>query len=235
MTPSTLSPDRTAWRETVQDIAEKAKVTLPECNGRVEKAVALVLAGDVELLPNGHAKVASQSNGTTNYRIVNGTCDCKDFAQAPSGWYKHRIAAGIHKRAEARFQTPLASVSDDPAETLSDAPDAPPHGIDPRFITYLHGKPFIRDAGLLAMAHARGLVSLKARFLSVTADLALAEAEAVLADGKTCSDCADSTPGNVPPHMKPHFPRMALTRCNARCLRDVLNVGITALEALEGE
>ena len=30
MTPSTLSPDRTAWRETVQDIAEKAKVTLPE-------------------------------------------------------------------------------------------------------------------------------------------------------------------------------------------------------------
>ena len=69
------------------------------------------------------------------------------------------------------------------------------------------------------MAHARGLVSLKARFLSVTAD----------------SDCADSTPGNVPPHMKPHFPRMALTCCNARCLRDVLNIGITALEELEGE
>ena len=126
-------------------------------------------------------------------------------------------------------------MSDDPAETLSDAPDAPPHGIDPRFITYLHGKPFIRYAGLLAMAHARGLVSLKARFLSVTADLALAEAEAVLADGKTFSDCADSTPGNVPPHMKPHFPRMALTRCNARCLRDVLNIGITALAELEGE
>ena len=86
---TTLSPDRTAWREAVADIAEKAKATLPECNGRVEKAVVLVLAGDVELLPDGHAKVASQSNGTTNYRIVNGTCDCKDFAQAPSGWCKH--------------------------------------------------------------------------------------------------------------------------------------------------
>ena len=46
---TTLSPDRTAWREAVADIAEKAKATLPECNGRVEKAVVLVLAGDVEL------------------------------------------------------------------------------------------------------------------------------------------------------------------------------------------
>ena len=144
---TTLSPDRTAWREAVADIAEKAKATLPECHGRVETAVALVLASDVALLPNGHAKVASQSHGTTNYRIVNGTCDCKDFAQAPSGWCTPRIAAGLHKRAEARFQTPLATVSDDPAATLADAPDAPPHGMDPRFITSLHGKPFIHDAG----------------------------------------------------------------------------------------
>src|SRR6266571_2440077 len=98
MSTSTLSPDRTAWREAVQDIAEKAKATLPECNGRVDKAVALVLAGDVELLADGKAKVASQSNGATIYRIVNGTCDCRDFAQAPSGWCKHKIAAGIQKR-----------------------------------------------------------------------------------------------------------------------------------------
>ena len=50
MAPSILSPDRTAWREAVAEIAEKARQTLPECNGRVEKAVTLVLAGDVELL-----------------------------------------------------------------------------------------------------------------------------------------------------------------------------------------
>ena len=47
-------------------IADKAKAKLPECNGRVDKAVALVLNGDVELLPDGTAKVASQSNGTTS-------------------------------------------------------------------------------------------------------------------------------------------------------------------------
>ena len=116
MTPSTFSPDRTAWREAVAEIAEKAKQTLPACNGRVDKAVALVLNGDVELLPDGHAKVGSQSNGTAIYRLVNGTCDCKDFPQAPSGWCKHRIAAGIQKRAEARVQSTMA------AELPQDAP-----------------------------------------------------------------------------------------------------------------
>ena len=64
MAPTTLSPDRAAWRAAVAAIAEKAKAKLPECNGRVDKAVALVLNGDVELLPDGTAKVASQSNGT---------------------------------------------------------------------------------------------------------------------------------------------------------------------------
>ena len=56
---------RKIWREAVSEIAEKAKATLPQCNGRVEKAVQIVLNGDVELLPDGKAKVASQSNGTT--------------------------------------------------------------------------------------------------------------------------------------------------------------------------
>ena len=89
MAPATLSPDHAAWREAVATIAEKAKAKLPECNGRVDKAVALVLAGDVELMPDGTAKVASQSNGTTVYHVVNGECSCKDFAKAPHGFCKH--------------------------------------------------------------------------------------------------------------------------------------------------
>ena len=101
--PLPETPARKAWREAVAEIAEKAKATLPECNGRVDKAVAIVLNGDVELLPDGKAKVASQSNGTTQYFVVNGECQCKDFPKAPSGWCKHRIAAGMAKRA-----TPLA-------------------------------------------------------------------------------------------------------------------------------
>jgi hypothetical protein len=83
------SATRAAWRAAVADIAAKAKETLPECNGRVDAAVKIVLAGDVELLEGGQAKVASQSNGTTVYHIVNGECTWKDFPKAPSGWCKH--------------------------------------------------------------------------------------------------------------------------------------------------
>ncbi len=36
------NPARTAWRAAVADVATKAKATLPECNGRIEKAVAIV-------------------------------------------------------------------------------------------------------------------------------------------------------------------------------------------------
>src|SRR5215831_15750674 len=97
--PLPETPARKAWREALAEIAEKAKATLPECNGRVDKAIALVLNGDVELLEGGKAKVASQSNGTTQYFVVNGECQCKDYPKAPSNWCKHRIAAGIQKRA----------------------------------------------------------------------------------------------------------------------------------------
>src|SRR6266699_5612211 len=101
------NPARQAWRDAVAEIAEKAKATLPECNGRVDSAVKIVLNGDVELLPDGKAKVASQSQGTTLYHIVNGECPCKDYAKAPSNWCKHRIAAGLAKRATALIQRKL--------------------------------------------------------------------------------------------------------------------------------
>jgi hypothetical protein len=97
--PDFGNPARVAWREAVAEIAAKAKQTLPDCNGRVDSAVKIVLAGDVELLEDGKAKVASQSNGTTAYFVVNGECQCKDYPKAPSQWCKHRIAAGIQKRA----------------------------------------------------------------------------------------------------------------------------------------
>src|SRR5215468_560588 len=93
------NPTRQAWRQAVAEIAEKAKATLPECTGRVDSAVKIVLAGDVDLLADGTTKVASQSNGHTVYHIVNGECSCKDFPKAPSGWCKHRIAAGLALRA----------------------------------------------------------------------------------------------------------------------------------------
>jgi hypothetical protein len=80
---------RAVWREAVAEIADKAKAKLPECSGRVDSAVKIVLAGDVELQADGTARVASQSNGTTHYHIVNGHCDCRDYEKAPHNFCKH--------------------------------------------------------------------------------------------------------------------------------------------------
>lgn len=93
------TPARQAWREAVAEITAKARDKLPECNGRVDSAVKIVLAGDVELLADGTARVASQSDGQTIYRVVNGHCDCRDFEKAPHGFCKHRLSAAIAKRA----------------------------------------------------------------------------------------------------------------------------------------
>jgi hypothetical protein len=232
---------RKAFRQAVQDVAEKAREALPEANGRIDRAVKLVLAGDVELLDGGNsAKVASHSNGTTTYVVVNGECQCKDFPNAPGNFCAHRLAYGIAKRATALAQQRLEAQ----AEGTTPAPVAPASTtptevpgiatIPPQFLTEIHGKHFVQYAGLLSMAHDRGLVNLSAHFISVNDDLALAEATAEFADGKIFMECADSTPSNVNPKVKQHFPRMALTRAKARALRDALNISMVAVEELEG-
>src|SRR5215475_3555032 len=94
------NPTRQAWRQAVAEIADKAKAKLPECSGRVDSAVKIVLAGDVELLADGTAKVASQSNGTAHYVVCNAECSCKDFAKAPHQFCKHRLSAAIGRRVQ---------------------------------------------------------------------------------------------------------------------------------------
>jgi len=91
---------RSIWHQTVYDTVTKAQAQLPEeLTSRIKKAEELVLNNDVELLPDGKAKVTRQTNGTTEYFVVNGTCTCPDFTRAPQGFCKHRIAAGIERRA----------------------------------------------------------------------------------------------------------------------------------------
>src|SRR5258706_5203402 len=86
--PGFETSTRQAWRAAVAAIAIKAKQTLPACAGRVESAVKIVLAGDVKLLADGQAKIASQSHGTTQYLLVNRTCERYDLPQPRSGWFQ---------------------------------------------------------------------------------------------------------------------------------------------------
>jgi hypothetical protein len=113
---------RAAWRQAVAAIAAKAKAKLPECHGRVDSAVKIVLAGDVELLEGGKAKVASQSNGTTTYHVVNGHCDCRDYEKAPHNFCKHRLSAAIARRAQELITAKLADTNgqaEPPAQPLA--------------------------------------------------------------------------------------------------------------------
>ena len=105
--------------------------------------------------------------------------------------------------------------------------------IPPQCIVALHSKQCVLYTGLLALAHERGLVRLKARLVRVTPELALAEAEATFADGRVFTESSDATPATVRSTIRAHFPRRALTRAKARCLRDGLNIGLVCLEELE--
>ena len=244
MITSTFTPDRQAFRAAVDQIAAKAKAKLPECNGRVDKAVALVLGGDVELLPDGTAQVYSQSNGVVSYLVINGHCDCADSPRAPHGLCKHRLSVALLRRVREllpqvpEIVEPWPDNDDQPApasppgETEPEpAPAEPVHDINPKHIVLIQGKPFVKFAGLLEKAHQRGLQSLTVEWTFNDPTVSLAHAVAVFPFG-TFAESADSTPENVGKKVALHWRRLSLTRAKARALRDALNCDMVALEEL---
>jgi hypothetical protein len=123
--PQADTAARSAWREAVATVAAKAKTALPACNGRIDKAVQIVLAGDVIRMRDGRAMVGSQSDAGVHY-VVNGACECPDADRAPEGWCKHRLAAAIDQRAYALASAQMQALDPAPAEAL---PQCPIHGV----------------------------------------------------------------------------------------------------------
>ena len=79
------TPARKIFREAVATVADRAKAALPESHGRIDAAVKLVLAGDVEMQEGGSAEVGSASDAGQVF-TVNGACQCGDLpacAQKP--------------------------------------------------------------------------------------------------------------------------------------------------------
>jgi hypothetical protein len=252
-----------SFQEAVLTVAARAKAALPDAADRIDTAAALVLAGAVELREGGRtARVVSQTDGNTAYH-VNGQCQCADFATAPGHFCAHRLAYGIAKRATGLAQERLeplpAPAGQDPGAppgttnlaagtaagegrrdlepqpTPSEAtPLADVLAIPAQYLQLIEGKPFVKYAGLLAMAHAHGLQQLEARFTRVSDTLAVAHATATFTDGRRFTESGDATPENVDSQVRPHFARLALTRAKARCLRDALNIGLCAVEELGG-
>jgi hypothetical protein len=116
--------DRALFRQTVAQVAERAKAILPqEANGRIESATKLVLMGDVEPQADGTIHVGSSSDPSKTYQLVGHACDCQDFThKAPDGWCCHRIAAGIAKRVGELLPPPSPEVIPPASAPLGDAP-----------------------------------------------------------------------------------------------------------------
>ncbi|WP_045216951.1 hypothetical protein [Desulfonatronovibrio magnus] len=111
--------------------------------------------------------------------------------------------------------------------------------LDERFMINLKGKDFVTYAGLLDLAHQQGLVKLEVQPLQMPTEdnglQAICLATAVTTGGKVFSDLGDASPRNTNKMVAAHLIRMASTRAKARVLRDITNIGITALEELSGE
>ena len=191
----------------------------PERLGELARAQALILHGQV--LPSADDPDTGQvlsSDGQTTYS-VNGTCDCQ---------------AGQHGKACKHLQSwRLYQYIARQVEAQPTPPATPPHAIDPRYVVQIQGKPFVKFAGLLDLAHTRGLQALTVDWTYNDAELSLAHAVAVFPFG-TFAESADSTPANVGKKVALHWRRLSLTRAKARALRDALGVDLVAVEELGG-
>jgi hypothetical protein len=233
--------------------AAKAKSALPPANGRIERARDLVLGNLVQRQADYSFVVRSASQKGKSYVVDrDGHCECPDSIKVQGGRCQHVLATWIWRKARRAVEAQHTTGSEDAIGFADDTPDdmpsvAPPQtplpepeasqaasSIPSWALVDIKGKQFVLYAGLLAMAHERGLVKLTAHFISVTPELALAEGTAEFADGRVFHECADSTPGNVGKQVQPHFARLALTRAKARCLRDALSISMAAVEELEG-
>lgn len=101
------------------------------------------------------------------------------------------------------------------------------------------GKTFVLYAGLLDLAHERGLISITTDIVQVPSEannrVAICTATVTLEkDGvvRSFTGIGDAAPNNVAPAMQTALIRMSETRAKARALRDAVNVGASALEEL---
>ncbi|HEU5316210.1 MAG TPA: hypothetical protein VFX49_08890 [Chloroflexota bacterium] len=103
------------------------------------------------------------------------------------------------------------------------------------FIVERNGRSFVLYAGLLDLAHERGLKAVTTTLVQIPSDLnggvAIVHATVETSQG-TFTGLGDAAADNVSRMMVPHLIRMAETRAKARALRDAVNVGVTALEEL---
>ena len=110
--------------------------------------------------------------------------------------------------------------------------------LDPKFIVNLKGKDFVTYEGLLDLAHQLGLKSISTELIQIPSKendyLAIVKATARTEEKsfEGIGDCDNKSSNSM---IAVHKVRMAETRAKARALRDLTNIGITAVEELGDE
>lgn len=111
--------------------------------------------------------------------------------------------------------------------------------IDSKFIINLKGKEFVTYDGILDLAHQLKLKSIETELIQIPDDSnnnnCIVKAVVTTEDGKRFEGYGDANPRNVNSMIANHIIRMAETRAKARALRDLTNIGMTAIEELGGE
>lgn len=107
--------------------------------------------------------------------------------------------------------------------------------LNEKFIIDLQGNNYVTYEGLLDLAHQNNLSSIYVELLQIPKDennmTAICKATATT-DRGTFSDIGDASPKSVNTTVMPHLIRIASTRAKARVLRDITNIGMTALEEI---
>ena len=178
-------------------------------------------------LQDGQFYVES-AEGKICYKVVigNGTksCSCADYTtrieKDPTFLCKH-ILAVINGNGNIR--------------NVDIAGQGKPR-LDERFIKIIDGKEFALYAGLLDLAHQNHLAGIEVELVQYPAKdnehTAVCRATISTESAGPYIDFGDANPVNCNSKVAKHLIRMASTRAKARALRDLTNVGITALEEL---
>ena len=171
----------------------------------------------------------SSEEGKILYKVTCGdgkenSCTCGDFAKGskadPQFTCKHILSV-----MQSETDTEKARYLDKAQPKL-----------DPRFIVQIDNQDFVKYAGLLDLAHQKKLTNLEVEILQYPTQenerTAICRAHAKTAFGESFIDVGDANPTNCNYKVAKHLIRMASTRGKARALRDLTDVGLTALEEL---
>ena len=108
--------------------------------------------------------------------------------------------------------------------------------IPEHFFIERQGKRMVLYAGLLDLAHQRGLKSIDTELIQKpteqNSNTAICKAVVEMEGGRKFSGIGDANPTNVGRNIIPHLTRMSETRSKARALRDATNIAVTAFEEM---